>query len=102
MRWPYARASVSVSVDKAKDRLWLVVDDDGPGVAPDRYADILQRGTRLDEVVPGSGLGLAIAAELVALYKGSIAFSPSPLGGLRVKLDLPMSLDETPYTLSRR
>lgn len=97
----WARASVAVSVDTAEDRLFLVVDDDGPGVAPHRYADILQRGTRLDEVVPGSGLGLAIVAELVALYKGSIAFSPSPSGGLRVKLHLPMSSDETPYTRSR-
>lgn len=88
----WAHQFVSVTVDRTEDRMVLLVDDDGPGVAPERYADILQRGTRLDEVVAGSGLGLAIVAELVALYQGRIAFSPSVRGGLRVLLELPMEM----------
>jgi len=88
----WAHQFVSVTVDRTEDRIVLLVDDDGPGVAPERYADILQRGTRLDEVVAGSGLGLAIVAELVALYQGCIAFSPSVRGGLRVELQLPMEM----------
>jgi signal transduction histidine kinase len=88
----WAQQFVSVTVDRTEDRIVLLVDDDGPGVAPERYTDILQRGTRLDEVVAGSGLGLAIVAELVALYKGRIAFTPSVRGGLRVQLQLPMEM----------
>ncbi|MEY3668936.1 MAG: hypothetical protein RL258_331 [Pseudomonadota bacterium] len=87
----WARASVAVSVAQSEDHIFLFVDDDGPGVPAARYGEILQRGTRLDEVVPGSGLGLAIVAELVALYNGSIAFSESAQGGLRVQLALPMA-----------
>jgi signal transduction histidine kinase len=87
----WARASVAVSVVQSEGRIFLLLDDDGPGVPAARYGEILQRGTRLDEVVPGSGLGLAIVAELVALYNGSIAFSESAQGGLRVQLALPMA-----------
>ncbi|CAN7464512.1 sensor histidine kinase [Rhizobacter sp. LjRoot28] len=65
------------------------VDDDGPGIAPERRELVMQRGTRLDETVPGSGLGLAIVRELAELQGGAVALGTSPLGGLRVSLTLP-------------
>lgn len=65
------------------------VDDDGPGIAPERRDLVMQRGTRLDETVPGSGLGLAIVQELAALHGGAVTLGASPLGGLRVNLALP-------------
>jgi signal transduction histidine kinase len=88
----WARSSVTVSFRAIDMRPTLVIDDDGPGVAQERYTDILKRGMRLDEVVPGSGLGLAIVVELVTLYNGNLGFSRSPQGGLRVELQLPMQL----------
>jgi signal transduction histidine kinase len=68
----------------------LVVQDDGPGVAPEQREEILRRGVRGDERVPGSGLGLAIVSELVTLYKGELALGKSPWGGLSVRLQLPL------------
>ena len=69
--------------------LLVVVQDDGPGIAPEQRDAVLARGTRIDESVPGSGLGLAIVADLVAAYGGAMALGPSPLGGLQVEIRLP-------------
>jgi signal transduction histidine kinase len=70
-------------------RMLLTVDDDGPGLPPEERAQALKRGQRLDENAPGSGLGLSIVDELTRAYGGSVQLGESPLGGLRVTLDLP-------------
>lgn len=70
-------------------RLRIVIEDDGPGIPPERRAGVLERGARLDESVPGSGLGLGIVCELAALYGGSVHLGSSAGGGLRVELELP-------------
>ena len=89
----WARTELRVEVRPVDDRAgaWLrvVVDDDGPGVAPAERDAVMQRGVRADESVPGSGLGLAIVDDLAALYGGEVTLSDGPLGGLRVELVLP-------------
>ena len=67
----------------------LVIDDDGPGIAPDLRADIFDRGRRGDESKPGSGLGLAIVRDIAALYGGQVEIDDAPGGGLRAILTLP-------------
>ena len=73
--------------------LELRVDDDGPGVEPKAFETMLQRGVRGDQrrsgPVDGQGLGLSIVERIVASYDGSIRADRSPLGGLRVIIDLP-------------
>ena len=75
------------------DRLVLEIDDNGPGLDPERRRDALTRGGRLDESAPGSGLGLSIVSDLVRAYGGGLDLADSPMGGLRVRLDLPRSAD---------
>jgi signal transduction histidine kinase len=70
-------------------RMLLTVDDDGPGLPPEERVQALKRGQRLDENAPGSGLGLSIVDELARAYGGSVRLGESPMGGLRVTLDLP-------------
>lgn len=67
----------------------LTVDDDGPGVAPEMRAKVLERGVRMDEAAPGSGLGLAIVRDVVELYGGGVEMGESEMGGLRVQVVLP-------------
>jgi signal transduction histidine kinase len=86
-RW--ATSEVAVAAQRQGDRLLITIDDDGPGIAPERRSAALTRGTRLDESAPGSGLGLHIVADLADLYGGALALSEGPLGGLRVQLELP-------------
>lgn len=71
------------------ERLRLTVEDDGPGLPPDRREEVIRRGARLDENAPGSGLGLSIVDELARAYRGSLTLSDSALGGLSVAVELP-------------
>ena len=74
----------------AAGRMLVTVEDDGPGLPADQRDAVLKRGTRLDEEAPGSGLGLSIVDELVKSYGGKLTLGVAPLGGLEVRLELPM------------
>ena len=67
----------------------LIIDDDGPGIAPDLRPEIFDRGRRGDETKPGSGLGLAIVRDIAMLYGGHVEIGDAPTGGLRAILTLP-------------
>jgi signal transduction histidine kinase len=84
-----ARSCVGVHATQDSSGLYVEVDDDGPGIAPDQREMVLLRGVRLDESKPGSGLGLAIVLELAQLYGGGLVLETSPSGGLRARLRLP-------------
>ncbi len=89
-KWCKARIRV-VAAPTSPDRWTLLVEDDGPGLPPERWVDALKRGQRMDEHTPGSGLGLSIVDELARAYGGSVTLGESSMGGLRVRLDLPRS-----------
>jgi signal transduction histidine kinase len=86
-RWARTRVEATATADGTS--IVIAVDDDGPGLDPQLYSQVLQRGVRADEAAPGSGFGLAIVRELAELHGGSIALDRSPLGGLRATLRLP-------------
>ena len=86
----WARAQVTVSSSNGATGVTIItVEDDGPGLAPEMRASVLQRGVRADEAVPGSGLGLAIVRDLAAVYGGSIELAESPAKGVSARLTLP-------------
>ena len=66
----------------------VFVDDDGPGIAADRRESVFrpfETGAQ-----GGTGLGLTIARDIVRSHGGDIALEPSPLGGLRARVRLPV------------
>lgn len=72
-------------------QLYISIEDDGPGIAPQQIDVLLHRGRRLDESVEGHGFGLAIASDTVDEYQGQIHFDQSAeLGGLKVDIVLPL------------
>ena len=85
----WARARVLIASDEENSNILITVDDDGPGLDPEKRDVVLKRGVRADEAAPGSGLGLAIVRDLAELYGGTITLESSPLGGLRARLRLP-------------
>jgi signal transduction histidine kinase len=56
----WAKERVTVSSSPADGDVAILVDDDGPGIAPELREVVTRRGVRADEAAPGSGFGLAI------------------------------------------
>lgn len=97
----WAARRIEVSAAAAGSELRIDVDDDGPGIAADQRAELLQRGVRGDEQVPGSGLGLAIVDDLARLYGGRLELLDARLGGLRARLWLPTAADDIAPTFNQ-
>ena len=78
------------SIDTSNPRagISIQVEDNGPGIAKDDRAQLLQRGVRGDERVDGHGLGLAIVMEIVSAYDGEISIQQSDLGGASIRVSL--------------
>ncbi|MEV0681070.1 HAMP domain-containing sensor histidine kinase [Actinosynnema sp. NPDC050436] len=68
---------VRLRVSTVGSYAWLVVSDNGPGVAPDERDRIFDRLVRLDEARDrrsgGSGLGLSIARGVVRAHGGELS-----------------------------
>jgi two-component system, OmpR family, sensor histidine kinase PhoQ len=92
-KWCHSHVAVSARLDPGREpaqRLSIVVEDDGPGIAPADRSRVLERGVRASDHVPGHGLGLSIVRETVALYGGQFFIDASvALGGARIELQVP-------------
>ncbi|MEB2310930.1 MAG: ATP-binding protein [Sorangiineae bacterium] len=69
---------------------WVIdIDDDGPGIAEELRDAIFDPyvTTKTD----GTGLGLAIVKKIVVEHGGSIRAEASPLGGARIRVELPVA-----------
>ncbi|MFB0770197.1 two-component system sensor histidine kinase PhoQ [Proteus cibi] len=80
----YCLEFVEINVSTNENSVVIIVDDDGPGVSPEKREAIFQRGTRADTLRPGQGLGLSIAVDIIEQYCGEITLTDSPLGGARI------------------
>lgn len=79
---------VSISVKPSKDKIQIIVEDDGPGINKNEKQRILLRGQRADQDTPGHGLGLAMVNDILLLYKGEIEISDGELGGAKIIINL--------------
>jgi two-component system osmolarity sensor histidine kinase EnvZ len=79
----------------AGEKLLLIIDDDGPGIAPEKREEAFKPFSRLDDSrnqnIKGVGLGLAIARDIVRSHGGDLTLDISPQGGLRAAISLPVS-----------
>ena len=84
---------VGVALARQGGEAVLVVDDDGPGIPPDRRQEVFGRFVRLEEARDrargGVGLGLAIVAEVVHAHGGRVRIEDAPAGGARFVVELP-------------
>jgi two-component system osmolarity sensor histidine kinase EnvZ len=85
---------VQISANGSEKYAYINVDDDGPGIPDKKKNDVFQPFFRLDNArnldKGGTGLGLAIAKDIIASYGGDIILENSHMGGLRVKIKLPL------------
>jgi two-component system osmolarity sensor histidine kinase EnvZ len=85
---------VAVTLKRDERFVHVCIDDDGPGIAPERREEAFRPFHRLDEgrnlQVGGVGLGLAIARDMVRAHGGDLVLEDSPGGGLRAAVRLPV------------
>jgi two-component system osmolarity sensor histidine kinase EnvZ len=68
--------------------VFVTVDDDGPGIPPERRESVFRPFE--SDSAGGTGLGLTIARDIVRAHGGEIVLEDSPLGGLRARIRLPV------------
>ncbi|PMH46227.1 two-component sensor histidine kinase [Vibrio sp. 10N.286.49.B3] len=88
----YSPAGAQVVVRIRDDR--IVVEDSGPGIAPELHCKVYQRLFRLDASrhTPGHGLGLPLVAVVAKLHGGEIGMAYSNLekkSGLKTTIVFP-------------
>jgi two-component system osmolarity sensor histidine kinase EnvZ len=66
----------------------VTVDDDGPGIPPDKRESVFRPFESGSS--GGTGLGLTIARDIVRAHGGEIVLEDSPMGGLRARIRLPV------------
>lgn len=91
-KWCRSQVRVSAQLQAgvgAGQKLWIVVEDDGPGVPAADRERVQERGIRADEATPGHGLGLAMVRDMAEMYGGQLNIGESRFGGARVELRLP-------------
>jgi PAS domain S-box-containing protein len=83
---------VRVSARAREDRVWLMVQDHGPGIAPkdrERIFQVFERAVRGTNI-SGFGLGLYVTRQIVQAHGGSIQVEDTPGGGTTFVVELPV------------
>jgi two-component system sensor histidine kinase ChvG len=84
---------VIVSAETAPGRVFLKVEDQGPGVPPENRRDVFQRfysqRPQAEDFGRHSGLGLSIAGSIVEAHGGSIRVDDGAVGGAVFTVELP-------------
>lgn len=90
----YAKKQIKITEHDTADQVEVIIEDDGPGIPDDRKRDALRPFVRLDEArgskTGGTGLGLSIAQTAIENHGGQMFLENSDLGGLRVRIILPI------------
>jgi two-component system osmolarity sensor histidine kinase EnvZ len=85
---------INITCKAFESAIEVNIDDNGPGIPLHQRQDALKPFHRLDasrnQDTGGVGLGLAIAQDMVLAHGGRLQLLESPLGGLRVRIRLPL------------
>ena len=90
----YAKKQIKITERDTEDSVTVTIEDDGIGIPDDKKALALQPFVRLDESrnesTGSTGLGLSIAQTAIENHGGQIFLENSELGGLKVRITLPV------------
>lgn len=80
---------VKISAQRDNERIYVDVEDDGPGLSPAARQALFQPFVKSSRK-GGTGLGLAIAYEIMRAHGGDIAVTSSDKCGTKFRLALPV------------
>ena len=85
---------MAVTLTTSPRQATILIDDDGPGIPAAMREEVFKPFRRIEESrnqeTGGVGLGLSIARDVILGHGGDIALADSPMGGLRVIVQLPL------------
>lgn len=94
LRYTDAPGQIKVNLEVGNELVSIHFQDSSPGVTPaqlPRLFDRLYRGEgSRNRDTGGAGLGLAICKNIVDAHQGTINVDSSPLGGIWIKIKLPL------------
>ena len=86
--------NIKVTQQKIKRSILILVEDDGPGIPSSEYENVFKPFYKVDksrnQTRSGVGLGLSIASDIVRSHGGNIELGKSEMGGLKIKIVLPV------------
>ena len=89
----YAK-KIELHLSKKNNSLIITIDDDGIGIPENEYQNVFKPFYKIDKGRGNSkssvGLGLSITSDIIKSHGGNIRLEKSHLGGLRVKVFLPL------------
>lgn len=90
----FANRQIKITERDYENQVEVIIEDDGPGIPDDKKADAMRPFVRLDTSrssdTGGTGLGLSIAQTAIENHGGQLFLEDSELGGLRVRVILPI------------
>ena len=85
------KGTIRVRIGRQPDSVWIVFQDDGPGIAPENLAHIFDPFFTTKRPGRGTGLGLSICKTVLREHGGNIEAASAPGGGAAFTITLPLT-----------
>ncbi|AMO93285.1 HAMP domain protein [Collimonas fungivorans] len=96
LRYTDNGGQINVSCTHTDGLVMIIFEDSAPGVPEDKLNHLFDRFYRVEasrnRASGGSGLGLAICRNIAEAHNGHISATASPLGGLRISIELTLAV----------
>src|SRR6266851_586892 len=89
------KGTIRVRIGRKPDSVWIVFQDDGPGIAPENLAHIFDPFFTTRRPGRGTGLGLSICKTVLREHGGNIEAASAPGGGAVFTITLPVVAAES-------
>jgi PAS domain S-box-containing protein len=88
------KGTIRVRIGRKPDSVWIVFQDDGPGIAPENLEHIFDPFFTTKRPGRGTGLGLSICKTVLREHGGNIEVMTAPDGGAVFTITLPVAAAE--------
>ncbi|WP_215907824.1 ATP-binding protein [Geomesophilobacter sediminis] len=94
LKYTDPQGELAVRLERHGQRATLHLEDTAPGVPEADLERLFDRLYRVENsrnrALGGAGLGLSLCKNIVEAHEGTITAHPSPLGGVQIRIDLPL------------